>query len=220
MSNSFHPDQARCFVGPDLDPNCLQRLSADYISRQRVQLRMVKTAKWVKSNLSITAQISKFFRVYHSNSLPASGNSCCLLMIFANSFDQDQGQQNLGSNLHPSCVTIWCYSWKTSKVEKYLQTTTKIMKNYPACKELIFLALNQIIWVSSWDFVTISHLWGHSLNMHVQLSSGDRGLRFGQNILPCPYVVPASNDGSGKTAVMCRLIRDFPAKIWDTVKPV
>ena len=24
------PDQARHFVGPDLDPNCLQRLSADY----------------------------------------------------------------------------------------------------------------------------------------------------------------------------------------------
>ena len=29
MSNSFDPDQARHFVGPDLDPNCLQRLSAD-----------------------------------------------------------------------------------------------------------------------------------------------------------------------------------------------
>ena len=29
MSNSLNPDQARHFVGPDLDPNCLQRLSAD-----------------------------------------------------------------------------------------------------------------------------------------------------------------------------------------------
>ena len=29
MSNSLDPDQARCFVGPDLGPNCLQRLSAD-----------------------------------------------------------------------------------------------------------------------------------------------------------------------------------------------
>ena len=30
------PEQARHFVGPDLGPNCLQRLSADYTRRQRV----------------------------------------------------------------------------------------------------------------------------------------------------------------------------------------
>ena len=29
VSNSLAPDQARHFVGPDLGPNCLQRLSAD-----------------------------------------------------------------------------------------------------------------------------------------------------------------------------------------------
>ena len=29
VSNSLDPDQARSFVGPDLGPNCLQRLSAD-----------------------------------------------------------------------------------------------------------------------------------------------------------------------------------------------
>ena len=29
MSNSLDPDQAWPFVGPDLGPNCLQRLSAD-----------------------------------------------------------------------------------------------------------------------------------------------------------------------------------------------
>ena len=28
MSNDLNPDQARHFVGPDLGPNCLQRLSA------------------------------------------------------------------------------------------------------------------------------------------------------------------------------------------------
>ena len=27
--NSLDPDQAQIFVGPDLDQNCLQRLSAD-----------------------------------------------------------------------------------------------------------------------------------------------------------------------------------------------
>ena len=29
VSNSLDQDQAQCFVGPDLGPNCLQRLSAD-----------------------------------------------------------------------------------------------------------------------------------------------------------------------------------------------
>ena len=29
MLNNLDPDQARHFVGPDLGPNCLQRLSAD-----------------------------------------------------------------------------------------------------------------------------------------------------------------------------------------------
>ena len=36
MSNRLDPDQARHFVGPDLGPNYLQRLSADNTSRQRV----------------------------------------------------------------------------------------------------------------------------------------------------------------------------------------
>ena len=36
VSNSLEPDQARHFVGPDLDPNCLQKLSANDTSRQRV----------------------------------------------------------------------------------------------------------------------------------------------------------------------------------------
>ena len=36
VSNSLDPDQDRRSVGPDLGPNCLQRLSADDTSRQRV----------------------------------------------------------------------------------------------------------------------------------------------------------------------------------------
>ena len=35
VSNSFHPDQLEHFVWPELGPNCLQKLSADGISRQR-----------------------------------------------------------------------------------------------------------------------------------------------------------------------------------------
>ena len=36
VSNSLDPDQARHFVGPGLGPSCLQSLSADNTSRQRV----------------------------------------------------------------------------------------------------------------------------------------------------------------------------------------
>ena len=36
VSNSLDPDQAGHFVRPDLGPNCLQSLSADDTSRQRV----------------------------------------------------------------------------------------------------------------------------------------------------------------------------------------
>ena len=38
VSQSLDPDQAQHFVGPDLGPNCLQRLSADDISGQGVKL--------------------------------------------------------------------------------------------------------------------------------------------------------------------------------------
>ena len=37
VSKSLDPDQARHFVGPDLGPNCLQRISADDTCKQRVK---------------------------------------------------------------------------------------------------------------------------------------------------------------------------------------
>ena len=41
VSNSLDPDQARHFVGPDLDPKCLQSLSADDTSRQRITCKNI-----------------------------------------------------------------------------------------------------------------------------------------------------------------------------------
>ena len=38
VSSSFDRDQGRHSVGPDLGPNCLQRLSADDTSKQRVKV--------------------------------------------------------------------------------------------------------------------------------------------------------------------------------------
>ena len=48
MSNSLDPNQAQHFVGPDLDPNCFQRLSAVLanpklpLSEERVCVNFVK----------------------------------------------------------------------------------------------------------------------------------------------------------------------------------
>ena len=46
MSNSLDPDQARQFVGPDLGPNCLPRLSADDTGRQRVKTWSAEKMDW------------------------------------------------------------------------------------------------------------------------------------------------------------------------------
>ena len=58
MSNSLDPDKARCFVRPDMGPDCLQRLSADSTSRQRVNSEwpnrfefFILSFKFLKSSL-------------------------------------------------------------------------------------------------------------------------------------------------------------------------
>ena len=55
MSNSLDPDQARRFVGPDLGPNCLPRLSADVTGRQRVETSSRNT---IKHDLVTTLEIA------------------------------------------------------------------------------------------------------------------------------------------------------------------
>ena len=40
VSNGLDPDQGRHSVGPDLGPNCLQKLSADGTNRQKVNVRV------------------------------------------------------------------------------------------------------------------------------------------------------------------------------------
>ena len=42
MFNRLDPNQARRFVGPDLDPNCLQKLSADDTSRPWVNAQTIQ----------------------------------------------------------------------------------------------------------------------------------------------------------------------------------
>ena len=67
VSNSLDPDQARHFVGPDLGPNCLQRLLADNKSHpQRAELNIkqpVDTTFWLKPWLKLISFGSNFFHL-------------------------------------------------------------------------------------------------------------------------------------------------------------
>ena len=78
MSNSLDPDQAQCFVGPDLGPNCLQRLSADDKSRHY----------WGKSKhseqIQLTTTYSQKTKVWH------------LMLIFS-----------LGDNMHGKLIPVF-----------------------------------------------------------------------------------------------------------------
>ena len=42
------------------------------------------------------------------NLFQTSGNFCCMLITFANSLDPDQDRPNVGSDLDPNSLTLWC----------------------------------------------------------------------------------------------------------------
>ena len=67
-SNSLDPDQVRCFVGPDLGPNCLQRLSADYkkiplAGKELNTKQLLDTTFWLKPWLKSILFDSNFFHL-------------------------------------------------------------------------------------------------------------------------------------------------------------
>ena len=74
MSNNSDPDQARYFVGPYLGPKCLQRLSADNKSGQRVKYKkkLVDTTFWLKPWLKL---ISFGYNFFHLAKVLATTNS-------------------------------------------------------------------------------------------------------------------------------------------------
>ena len=64
VSNSLDQDQGQHFVGPDLGPNCLQRLSADNKSGQRVKYKkLVETTFWLKPWLKLISFGYNFFHL-------------------------------------------------------------------------------------------------------------------------------------------------------------
>ena len=62
VSKRLDPDQARHFVGPDLGPNCLQRLSADIAGKELNTKQLVNTF-WLKSWLKLISFGSSFFHL-------------------------------------------------------------------------------------------------------------------------------------------------------------
>ena len=62
MSNRLDPDQERHFVVPDLDPNCLQRLSADD-KNCNLQVKNFKISLYQLSQLIVNSSVS-FIRKY------------------------------------------------------------------------------------------------------------------------------------------------------------
>ena len=55
------------------------------------------------------------------NSLPASGDFCCVLITFANSLNADQARHFVGPDLGPNCLTPW-----PTGIEKLQHTKSKI----------------------------------------------------------------------------------------------
>ena len=59
MANRLDPDQTQRFVGPDLDPTGLQRLSADDTSKQRVKLKIKSYYLFIRSRPQKTMEATR-----------------------------------------------------------------------------------------------------------------------------------------------------------------
>ena len=62
VSKSLDPDQARHFVGPDLGPNCFQKLQADIAGKELNTKQLVDTF-WLKPWLKLISFGSNFFHL-------------------------------------------------------------------------------------------------------------------------------------------------------------
>ena len=72
MSKSLDPDKARNFVGPDLGPNCLHRLSADIAGKELNTKQLVDTF-WLKPWLKLFFYLAPTF--FHLAKVLATTNS-------------------------------------------------------------------------------------------------------------------------------------------------
>ena len=126
MSNSLDPDQARRFVGPDLGPNCLPRLSADDTGRQRV--KHLEKKHWIGDRLSkeTMEMVSKFSYLcpFWLSHLCSSCNA-----IISNNYDELHGCISLyivhivNKTIQKlSCLTwdLLCHKYKIGVVVQFM----------------------------------------------------------------------------------------------------
>ena len=71
------------------------------------------------------------------NTLPASGDLCRPLKIFANGLDPDQNRQNVGPDLDPNCLHSDSVPERIFRKKVNFEKNQQTLKTYPACKELI-----------------------------------------------------------------------------------
>ena len=73
VSNSLDPDQARQNVGPDLGPNCMQRLSADDTGRQKAMRNISEPLTFIRNyfnNIRRNISISSYYYIIYRNIIP------------------------------------------------------------------------------------------------------------------------------------------------------
>ena len=75
VSNSLDPDQAQHFVGPDLGPNCLQRLSADETIRPIV--KWIKLVGRFNQYLKITSDLNSPIKTLLAPNVPIPTKVVC-----------------------------------------------------------------------------------------------------------------------------------------------
>ena len=104
MSNSLDPDQGLCSLGSDLDPNCLQRLSADKWFRSISGPMLCQF--WSGSQLFAKVISRQIVLIYiRTNALPVLIwiQTVCKGYPQTNGFDPHQDTCSVGSDLDPNC---------------------------------------------------------------------------------------------------------------------
>ena len=100
MSNRLETDQARHFVGPDLDPNCLQCLSADDKSKKLMRRESILTLCMLGIHVSVVVCCLFFSK------LPFPKKSFRNSILVSNGLDPDQERRSLRPGLSTNCLQI------------------------------------------------------------------------------------------------------------------
>ena len=103
MSSSLDTDQDRQFVGPDLGQNCLQRLAADNIGRQRVNTLFIILSVCAEYNHVRTWSVTRFRGMISTQ--PGSTPMASFKVVSLEEFDPQQSYI-AGNDFGKSCVRV------------------------------------------------------------------------------------------------------------------